>query len=44
MEFSVGFNYLLILLLQVAVPYYYTITCPSRTFYDHLTLSRDMCI
>jgi len=28
--------------LQVAVLYYYTITCPSRTFYDHMTLSRDM--
>jgi len=25
-------------------PYYYMVTCPSRTFYDHMTLSHDMII
>ena len=29
-EFSIGFDYLLILLLQVVVLYYYTITCPFQ--------------
>jgi len=37
MKFSVRFDYLLILLLQVAMLYYYMITCPSRMFYDHMS-------
>ena len=42
MEFSIGFDYLLILLYKWLCSYYYMITCPSRTFYDHMTLSCDM--
>jgi len=41
MEFSIGFDYLLILLYKWLCPYYYTVTCPSRTFYDHMTLSHE---
>ena len=41
-EFSIGFDYLLILLYKWLCPYYYTITCPSRTFYNHMTLPYDM--
>ena len=44
MEFSVGFYYLLILLYKWLYSYYYTVTCPSRTFYDHMTLLYDMII
>jgi len=42
MEFSIGINYLLILLYKWLCSYYYTITCSSRTFYDYMTLSHDM--
>ena len=41
-EFSIRFDYLLILLYKWLCLYYYMITCSSRTFYDHMTLSCDM--
>jgi len=36
MGFSVRLDYLLILLYKWLYPYYYTVTCPSRTFYNHM--------
>jgi len=44
MEFSVGFYYLFILLYKWLYAYYYMVTCPSRTFYGHMSLSHDMII
>ena len=42
MEFSIGLNYLLILLYKWLYTTSSMITCPSGMFYNHLTLSRDI--
>jgi len=44
MEFSIRFNYLLILLYKWLYSYCYIVTYPSRTFYNHMILSHDMII